>query len=78
MMTALGQPAIIDNRPGTGGVTGLDVGAKATPDGVTFALGSAGGVTISPQRDRGTPYDPLRDPAPLTLGVLVPVPIVVS
>ena len=69
---------IVDNRPGAGGVTGVDVAAKAAPDGYTIALGSAGGVAISPQLDRGTPYDTMRDLAPLTMGVLVPEPIVVS
>ncbi|MFM7777624.1 MAG: Bug family tripartite tricarboxylate transporter substrate binding protein, partial [Alphaproteobacteria bacterium] len=78
MTAMLGQPVIVDNRPGAGGVTGVDVAAKAAPDGYTIGLGSAGGVAISPQLDRGTPYDPLRDLAPLTLGVLVPEPIVVS
>ncbi len=77
MMATLGQPVIVDNRPGAGGVTGVDVAAKAAPDGYTIAIGSAGGVAISPQLDRGTPYDTLRDLAPLTLGVLVPEPIVV-
>ena len=72
------QPVIVDNRPGAGGVTGVDVAAKALPDGYTIVLGSAGGVAISPQLDRGTPYHPLRDLTPLTLGVLVPEPIVVS
>ena len=78
MTAMLGQPVIVDNRPGAGGVTGVDVAAKAAPDGYTIVLGSAGGVAISPQLDRGTPYDPLRDLVPLTLGVLVPEPIVVS
>jgi len=78
MTATLGQPVIIDNRPGAGGVTGVDVAAKAAPDGYTIVLGSAGGVAISPQLDRGTPYDPSRDLVPLTLGVLVPEPIVVS
>jgi tripartite-type tricarboxylate transporter receptor subunit TctC len=78
MAAMLGQPVIVDNRPGAGGVTGVDVAAKAAPDGYTIVLGSAGGVAISPQLDRGTPYDPERDLVPLTLGVLVPEPIVVS
>jgi len=77
MTATLGQPVIIDNRPGAGGVTGVDVAAKAAPDGYTIVLGSAGGVAISPQLDRGTPYDPSRDLVPLTLDVLVPEPIVV-
>ena len=63
---------VVDNRAGAGGVTGVDVVAKAAPDGYTFGIGSAGGLAISPKLDRGTPYDPLRDLAPITLAVLVP------
>jgi tripartite-type tricarboxylate transporter receptor subunit TctC len=77
LTATLGQPVVVENRAGAGGVTGVDVAAKATPDGNTIALGSAGGLAISPRLDRGTPYDPLRDLAPLTLGVLVPEPLVV-
>jgi tripartite-type tricarboxylate transporter receptor subunit TctC len=73
----LGQPVVVENRAGAGGVTGVDVVAKAAPDGYTLGIGSAGGLAISPRLDRGTPYDPLRDLAPLTLAVLVPEPLVV-
>jgi len=71
------QPIIVESRPGAGGVTGVDVAAKSPPDGYTIVLGSAGGLAISPGLDRGTPYDTLRDLAPLTLGVMVPEPVVV-
>ncbi|MBR0653646.1 Bug family tripartite tricarboxylate transporter substrate binding protein [Plastoroseomonas arctica] len=77
MGAALGQPIIVENRPGAGGVTAIEVTARAAPDGYTFAIGSAGGLAISPRLDRGTSYDPLRDLAPITLGVLVPEPLVV-
>jgi tripartite-type tricarboxylate transporter receptor subunit TctC len=77
LQARLGQPVVVENRPGAGGATGIDVTAKAAPDGYTMAIGSAGGLAISPGLDRGTPYDPLRDLAPLTLGVLVPEPLVV-
>jgi len=77
LTAALGQPVVVDNRAGAGGVTGVDVVAKAAPDGYTFGIGSAGGLAISPRLDRGTPYDPLRDLAPITLAVLVPEPLVV-
>jgi tripartite-type tricarboxylate transporter receptor subunit TctC len=73
----LGQPVVVDNRAGAGGVTGVDAVAKAAPDGHTIGIGSVGGLAISPRLDRGTPYDPLRDLAPLTLAVLVPEPLVV-
>lgn len=77
MTVTLGQPVVVDNRAGAGGVTGVDAVAKAAPDGYTIGIGSAGGLAISPRLDRGTPYDPLRDLAPLTLAVLVPEPLVV-
>ncbi len=77
MQQTLGQPVVVDNRPGAGGVTGVDVIAKAPPDGYIFGIGSAGALAISPNFGRGTPYDPVRDLAPLTLGVLVPEPMVV-
>jgi tripartite-type tricarboxylate transporter receptor subunit TctC len=77
MQQTLGQPVVIDNRTGAGGVTGVDVIAKATPDGYVFGIGSAGALAISPHLGRGTPYDPLRDLAPVTLGVLVPEPVAV-
>ena len=77
MGATLGQPIIVENRPGAGGVTGVEVAARAAPDGYTFAIGSAGGLAISPRLDRGTSYDPLRDLAPITLAVLVPEPLVV-
>ncbi len=73
----LGQPIVVESRPGAGGVTGVDACAKAAPDGYTFCLGSAGGLVISPGFDRAMPYDTLRDLAPLTLGVKVPEPVVV-
>ncbi|MGK7864686.1 Bug family tripartite tricarboxylate transporter substrate binding protein [Falsiroseomonas sp. E2-1-a4] len=73
----LGQPVVVENRAGAGGVTGVDAIARAAPDGYIFGMGSAGGLAISPGLDRGTPYNPLTDLAPITLGVLVPEPLVV-
>ncbi|MBU8544168.1 MULTISPECIES: Bug family tripartite tricarboxylate transporter substrate binding protein [Roseomonadaceae] len=77
LSATLGQPVIVDNRAGAGGVTGVDVIARSNPDGYVFGMGSAGALAISPGLDRGTPYNPLTDLAPLTLGVLVPEPLVV-
>jgi tripartite-type tricarboxylate transporter receptor subunit TctC len=77
MAATLGQPVVVENRAGAGGVVGVDAIAKAAPDGYTFGIGSAGGLAISPNLGRGTPYDPLRDLAPVSLAVLVPEPLVV-
>ncbi|MGG5822424.1 Bug family tripartite tricarboxylate transporter substrate binding protein [Falsiroseomonas sp. HW251] len=77
MAATLGQPVVVENRAGAGGVTGVDVVAKAAGDGYTFGIGSAGGLAISPNLGRATPYNPMTDLAPLTQGVLVPEPVVV-
>jgi len=77
MAATLGQPVVIENRVGAGGVTGVDVIAKSRPDGYTFGIGSAGALAISPSLGRGTPYNPTRDLVPVTLAALVPEPLVV-
>jgi tripartite-type tricarboxylate transporter receptor subunit TctC len=68
---ALGQPVVIDNRPGAGGVTATAQVAKAPPDGYTLLMGTIGGlaVAMSLQPNRG--YDTLRDFAPITQSVTV-------
>ena len=63
----LGQPVIVDNRPGAGGSLGVEAVAKAPADGYTIALGAAGGLAINPSLSRNPGYDPVRDLAPITL-----------
>jgi len=77
MTAVLGQPIVVEARPGAGGVTGMDAVAKSPADGYVIGLGSAGGLAISPKLQPSMPYDALRDFAPLTLAVLVPEPLVV-
>jgi tripartite-type tricarboxylate transporter receptor subunit TctC len=77
MSALLGQPVVVEARPGAGGVTGLDVVAKAVPDGHTIGLGSAGGLAISPGLQPNMPYDPLRDFAAISLAVIVHEPLIV-
>ncbi|MEK6592257.1 MAG: tripartite tricarboxylate transporter substrate binding protein [Pseudomonadota bacterium] len=73
---ALGQTVVIDNRPGANGIIAYETTARATPDGYTF-VAVAAGVAINPSLYRNVPYDPLRDFAPITLGITVPNILVV-
>ncbi len=71
------QPVIIDNRGGQGGVLGTEALAKATPDGYTIAISSAGALAISPTMER-VAYDPLKDLQAITLVAKVPEMLVVA
>ncbi len=71
------QPVVIDNRGGQGGVLGTDAVAKATPDGYTIAISSAGALAISPSMEK-VAYDTLKDLAPVTLVARVPEMLVVA
>jgi len=64
---ALGQPVIVENRPGAGGTTGNGVVAKATPDGYTLLMTAAGPHAIAPSLYKTLPYDVFRDYAPIAL-----------
>jgi tripartite-type tricarboxylate transporter receptor subunit TctC len=77
MSEIIKQPVIIDNRGGQGGVLGTEVLAKATPDGYTIALSSAGALAISPTMERVS-YDPLKDLQTITLVAKVPEMLVVA
>ncbi len=59
--TALGQPVIVDNKPGAGGVVGIDAVAKAAPDGYTLAIGHDGTMAINTIVYKSLPYDPATD-----------------
>jgi tripartite-type tricarboxylate transporter receptor subunit TctC len=68
---------VIDNRPGAGGAIGSDVVAKSTADGYTLLAASAGPISIMPNLQK-TPYDPLKDFAPVSLIALVPFVLVTN
>ena len=74
----LGQPVIVDNRPGAGGNVGLDAAAKATPDGHTMVIGQTSNLTVNPALYGKLPYDSVRDFAPVSLVSASPVALLVE
>ena len=74
----LGQPVVIDNRPGAGGVLGSDVVAKAAPDGYTMIVGNAGSHGVNAGIYAKLPYDVVRDFVPVAMICTTPNVMVVS
>jgi len=74
---AMGQPFIVDNRGGAGGVIGAEVAAKSPADGYTLLLGSPGPLTINPALQPRMSYDSLRDFAPISLATISAFTLVV-
>jgi len=63
----LGQPIVIDNRPGGGGNIGAEAVAKSPADGYTLLLGPTGVIAINASLYSKIPYDPVKDFAPISL-----------
>ena len=66
---ALGQGAVVENRPGSGTLVGTDLVAKAAADGHTLLVGSVSNLALNPGLYRNLPYDSLRDFEPVGLAV---------
>ena len=77
LVPVLGQPLVIDNRPGAGGVLGSEVAAKSAADGYTLLAGSSGPISISPNVQK-VAYEPLKDFVPISLLAINPFMLVVN
>jgi len=74
---AWNQPVVVESRPGANAVVGSTHVARAQPDGYTLLLGQTGPSTISPLLGDGTPYDPIKDFAPITQLTSAPLALAV-
>jgi tripartite-type tricarboxylate transporter receptor subunit TctC len=74
----MGQPFVVENRPGAGTMIGTEAAAKAAPDGYTILLSSIATHALSPNLYSRVPYDPVRDFAPITLLGIAPTVLVVT
>jgi tripartite-type tricarboxylate transporter receptor subunit TctC len=72
----LGQPVVIDNRPGAAGTIGADHVAKAAPDGYTFLVAGPGAISVATLVFSKLPYNPTRDLAPVSTLVTMPYIVV--
>jgi len=74
---ALGQPVVVENRPGAGGNVGSEILAKAAPDGYTIGSGTVSSHAINATLYSKLPYDPAKDFSPITMLATLPNMLVV-
>jgi tripartite-type tricarboxylate transporter receptor subunit TctC len=68
----LGQPVVVENRPGAGGMIGVEVIAKAPPDGTLIGLAAAGALSSNIHLYPSMPYHPEKDLAPISMLAMIP------
>jgi tripartite-type tricarboxylate transporter receptor subunit TctC len=72
MSNRLGQPMVVENRPGAGGMIGVDAVAKAAPDGYAIGLAAAGALSSNISLYPSMPFHPEKDLAPISTLAMIP------
>lgn len=72
LSASLGQPVVVDNKPGAGTAIAAEAVAKAKPDGYTLSLATAGQLAILPNLQKDLRYDPVKDFVPVAVVASVP------
>ena len=78
MTELLGQPMVVENRAGAGGMLGTGVVAKSPPDGYTLVLSSLSAYAIGPKMVKQPPYDPVADFTPVAAVALSPTILTIN
>src|SRR5437870_11301133 len=78
LQEGLGQPVVVEARPGAGGVLGTEAAARAAPDGYTIVLANNSSHGSNPAVYAKLPYDAVRDFAPISFVASVPYVLVVE
>ncbi len=78
LSTRLGQPVVVDNKPGASTIIGTDSVVKAEPDGYTLLVSGSTSYTVNAALRPKLPYDPLKDLAPVAIIARAPLVVVVS
>src|ERR671930_245600 len=78
LQDALGQPVVVENRPGAGGIVGIQAAAQSADDGYTWLMATNGELVMNPSIYAKLPYDPFKDFVAVSIMIESPMLLVTS